>query len=48
MVHSYRRGGDKMKVGPVAGSMDKKEKVLKEKTEQKAMTISQSSVKLRW
>jgi len=51
MVHSYERGGDKMNKKPAAvGSMSKEKRKYKKKkkSEQKAMTITQSSVELRW
>lgn len=50
MVHSYERGGDKMNKKPAAvGSMsEEKESMKRKKREQKAMTITQSSVELRW
>jgi hypothetical protein len=50
MVHSCESGGDKMNKKPTrVGSMSEEKKVLNEKkSEQKAMTITQSSVELRW
>jgi hypothetical protein len=50
MVSSCKSVGDKMKVEAVAGSMNgqEREEIIEEKSEQKAMTISQSSVILLW
>jgi hypothetical protein len=51
MVHSYEWGGDKMNKKPaMVESMSEGKESLKrrKKIEQKAMTITQSSVELRW
>jgi len=49
MVHSYDREGDKMNKKPaMVGSRSEEKECLKRKSEQKAMTITQSSVELRW